>query len=292
MSAAPRHVIVDIGSNTIRLEVFGAGVGDVLYNDKLAAGLGRGVVAQGKLDKRAMDAALRELRRYAALIRLIRPTSVQVVATAAVRDAANGEQFLAAVRALGLPARLLSGEDEARASAIGVIATHGGAQGLVADLGGGSLELARIGDDRVAQCTSFRLGVLPVAAIRAGGRGLLRAALKERLRDHPWAQMAPDETLYLVGGSWRALGKFEAARSGQNFTDPFPAAEARALKAAVREYGPRRLAALPGISSARAGQLDHAAALLAALIGETGAQTVQISTTGLREGLLLQQLST
>ena len=286
MTAAPRHVIVDIGSNTIRLEVFGAGVGEVLYNDKLSAGLGRGVVAQGKLERRAMDAALRELRRYAALIRLIGPTSVQVVATAAVRDAANGAQFLDAVRALGLPARLLSGEDEARASAIGVIATHAGAKGLVADLGGGSLELARISKDRVAQCTSFRLGVLPVAAIRAGGRGLLRAALKERLSGHSWAQMNKGETLYLVGGSWRALGKFHAVRSGQTFTDPIPAADARALKMAVREFGPRRLAALPGISSARAAQLDHAAAMLAALIAETGAQTVQISTTGLREGLL------
>lgn len=290
MPAAPRHVIVDIGSNTIRLEVFGLRVDEVLYDDKLAAGLGRGVVARGQLDRRSMTAALNELQRYAALIRLIDPASLQVVATAAVRDAGNGAAFLEAVRGLGLPARLLSGEDEARASALGVIATHPGARGLVADLGGGSLELARVSQDRVHQCTSFPLGVMRVAAIRARGRGQLRADLKDRLSGLSWARMQTAETLYLVGGAWRALGRFDAYLSGRGFAQPIPAADARALKAAVREFGPRRLAALPKISPARAAQLGDASALLAALIAETGAPQVQVSTTGLREGLLAAQL--
>ena len=290
MSAALRHVIIDIGSNTIRLEVFGSGVGDVLYDDKLAAGLGRGVVARGQLDRRSMAAALRELERYAALIRLIDPASLQVVATAAVRDASNGAAFLDAVRGLGLPVRLLSGEDEAQASAMGVIATHPGAKGLVADLGGGSLELARIGKDRVGKCTSFQLGVMRVAAIRALGRGQLRAELKERLCGLAWARMQAGETLYLVGGAWRALGRFDTYLSGRSFAQPIPAADARALKTTVREFGPRRLAALPKINSARAAQLGDASALLAALIAETGAPQVQVSTTGLREGLLAAQL--
>lgn len=292
MKRPPRHAIIDIGSNTIRLEIFGGGTTDVLYDDKLAAGLGRGVVARGSLDRRAMAASLATLERYAALLRLIEPSSLQVVATAAVRDAANGAAFLDAVRALGLPAQLLSGEDEARASARGVIATHPGAKGLVADLGGGSLELARIGKDQVGQCTSFPLGVLRVAAIRAGGRGRLRKALKDYLAGLDWARMKAGETLYLVGGSWRALGKFDAQLSPRGYTDPIPGEAARALKLTVREWGPRRLAALPGINSARAAQLGHASALLAALIAETGARTVQVSTTGLREGLLQKHLST
>lgn len=295
MTAAPRHAIIDIGSNTIRLEVFGNSVADVLYNDKLAAGLGRGVVARGRLDRRDMAAALGTLERFAALLKLIKPTTLRVVATAAVRDAANGAEFLDAVRALGLPAKLLSGEDEARASAHGVIVAHPGAAGLVADLGGGSLELARIGGDRAHQCTSFPLGVMRIAAIRAEGQGRLRKTLKDLVEPLAWARMQGGETLYLVGGAWRALGKFDAYLSGRMFTDPIPGDDARALKAIVREYGPRRLAALPGISSARAAQLAHASALLSALVAETGAPTVQVSRTGLREGLLaasLGQLST
>lgn len=116
-----RHAIVDIGSNSIRLVVFG-GTPDapqVLYDDKVAAGLGRGVVARGKLDRPSQALALATLERFAALLRLIEPRSLRVVATAAVRDAANGAAFLEKVRALGLPAELLSGEDEARASAWG-----------------------------------------------------------------------------------------------------------------------------------------------------------------------------
>lgn len=295
MKAPPRHAIIDIGSNTIRLEVFGESASELLYNDKLSAGLGRGVVARGRLDRRSMAAALSTLKRFAALLALVRPTSLQVVATAAVRDAANGAVFVEQVRALGLPAVILSGEDEARASGHGVIATHPGAQGLVADLGGGSLELARVSEDHVHQCVSFPLGVLRVAAIRAGGRGRLRGTLRALLEPLDWVRMGSGETLYLVGGSWRALGKFDAYLSGRTFAEPIPAAQARALKAAVREFGPRRLAALPGISSARAAQLDHASALLSALVAETGAKTVQVSTTGLREGLLaakLGQLST
>lgn len=292
MKRPPRHAIVDIGSNTIRLEVFGTSTADVLYDDKLAAGLGRGVVARGKLDRRAIATSLATLERYAALLKLIQPTTLQVVATAAVREASNGPAFIEQVRALGLPAVILSGDDEARASAQGVIASHPGAKGLVADLGGGSLELARIGKGKVRQCISFPLGVLRVAAIRAGGRGRLRKTLKDNLDPLDWARMDKGELLYLVGGSWRALGKFHASRSGGLFTDPIPGAEARALKAAVRDAGPRRLASLPGINASRASQLPHAAALLSALIAETGAGTVQVSTTGLREGLLSQQLST
>ena len=286
-----RHAIIDIGSNSIRLVVFG---GDpraplVLYDDKVSAALGRGVVASGRLDKRSLALALKTLARFAALLRLVPLDRVHVVATAAVRDAENGAQFLTQVRALGLPAELLSGEDEARASAWGVIETHPGAVGFAADLGGGSLELARIGDDAVHECASFKLGVMPVASIRAAGRGLLRKALRDMLADQPWTALGRGQQLYLVGGSWRALERLCLHLTGTDAGTPIEASVARALKAVVRDMGPRRLAAIPGISSARAAQLPHASALLAALVAELQPASVVVSHTGLREGLLLQR---
>jgi len=283
-----RHAIVDIGSNSIRLVVFGGtrDAPEVLYDDKIAAGLGRGVVARGKLDRPSQALALATLERFAALLRLIEPRSLRVVATAAVRDAANGAAFLDKVRALGLPVELLSGEDEARASAWGVIASHPGARGLVADLGGGSLELARIDGGKVHECASFPLGVMRVEAIRALGRGQLRQALDAAMAPLAWARLARGETLFLVGGAWRALDRFRVRQFGGERGEPFDAGLTRDLKARTRELGTRRLAAMPGINPQRAHQVPHAAALLRALVAETGVADVAVSGAGLREGLL------
>lgn len=283
-----RHAIVDIGSNSVRLVIFGGTrrVPVELYDDKVVARLGRGVVARGKLDRRSMAEALAALERFAALLKLVEPKSVQVAATAAVRDAANGAQFLDKVRALGLPVRLLSGAEEARASAWGVIASHPGGEGLVADLGGGSLELARIAGDYVHECVSFRLGIMPIAAIRAQGPGQLRMTLRSLLAEQVWVGTAGSQRLFLVGGAWRALDRLRVNQFGGARGAPFAAGEARVLKRLVRELGPRRLAALPGISSDRAGQLAHASALLSALVAETAPRDVQVSGAGLREGLL------
>lgn len=290
MTKSARHAIVDIGSNSIRLVIFGGTrrKPKVLYDDKLMAGLGRGVVARGKLERQAMDRALAELARYAALLRLIAPDSLEVVATAAVRDAANGEAFLNRVRALGLPARLLSGAEEAQASAWGVIASHPAAIGLVADLGGGSLELARIAHDKVHECVSFRLGIIPVAAIRAQGRGRLRGELSRELNDLAWLGEVRRQQLYLVGGAWRALDKARVQLFGGAIGEPFPAEDTRRIKQSVRELSVQRLAAMPGISAARAAQIGHAAALLRALVVETDPSEVLVSGAGLREGLLFK----
>lgn len=293
--SSARHAIVDIGSNSIRLVIFGGDPAQpkTLYDDKVIAGLGRGVVARGALDRRSMALALSTLKRFAALLRLVRPADLQVVATAAVRDASNGPQFLEQVRALGLPVELLSGEEEAEASAWGVIASHPGARGLVADLGGGSLELARIAEDRVHGRASFPMGVMRVAAIRSGGRGLLRRALDEALAELDWLDEVKGETLYLVGGAWRALDQARVQLLGGTARQEFPASLTRTLKARVRDLGPRRIAALPGVKTDRAAQVPHAAALLRALVVRTGAETVCVSNAGLREGLLAhRQFST
>lgn len=289
MKKAPRRAIVDIGSNSIRLVVYGGppNAPVPLYNDKIVASLGRGVVADGRLDPESVSMALKALKRFAALLRLLDGVPVRAVATAAVRDAANGAEFLAAVRGLGLPVELLSGEDEARASAWGVIAAHPGARGLVADLGGGSLELALIEPGRVLDCVSLRFGMMPVAAIRAGGRGRLRKALREALAPLGWLGGARGGRLYLVGGAWRALDRARAQFDKTSPMIPISAAQARALKGRIRARGPVRLAAIPGVSTSRAAQLGHASALLAALVAEIGPAEVEVSGAGLREGLLV-----
>ncbi len=292
----PRQAIVDIGSNSIRLVVFGGPprAPSLLFNEKLMAGLGRGVVAAGRLDPESAQNALAGLARFAALLKLMKPGWVKVVATAAVREASDGAAFLKAVRKLGLPAELLSGDDEAEASGLGVISAHPQAEGLVADMGGGSLELVRVGRGKVHEKVSLPLGAMRVAAIRSGGRGQLRKALRKAVEPHAWLSGVKGQPLYLVGGAWRALARVHMMRS--EFPLPvlgdysFSAADARELKVQVRAMGSAELAAVPGVKSARALQLDDAAALLAALVSVTEPSEVIISAHGLREGLLYQAL--
>ena len=291
-----RQAIVDIGSNSIRLVVFGGPLRapSLLFNEKLMAGLGRGVVAQGRLDPESVESALAGLARFAALLKLMKPGRVRVVATAAVREASDGPQFLKAVRALGLPAELLSGDQEAEAAGLGVISAHPQARGLVADMGGGSLELVRVADGEVHEKVSLLFGAMRVAAIRAGGQGQLRKALQKATEPHGWLNDLAGQPLYLVGGAWRALARVHMARS--QFPLPvlgdysFSAEDARELKPVVRAMGSAELAAVRGVKAGRALQLDDAAALLAALVAVTNPSEVIISAHGLREGLLFEAL--
>ena len=296
MTDYPRRAIVDIGSNSIRLVVFGGPprAPAVLFNEKLMAGLGRGVVALGTLDRDSVTSALAGLARFAALLRLMVPIDTRVVATAAVREASDGKAFLAAVRKLGLPAELLDGNAEAEAAGLGVIAAHPQARGLVADMGGGSLELVRVADGMVHQRISLPFGAMRVAAVRAGGHGQLRKALRRALQPHDWLRDVAGQPLYLVGGAWRALARVHMQRAGfplRLLGDySFSAADARELKQVVRAMGSAELAAIPGVKSARALQLDDAAALLAAVVFEVEPAQVIISAQGLREGLLYEAL--
>ena len=132
----PTRAIIDIGSNTVRLVIYGgpARAPDVLHNEKVTARLGKGVAENGKLGARASAAALASLARYRTLLDLKGIRDVEVVATAAARDAVNGPEFLDKIRALGMTPRLLSGEEEAITSAHGVIGAFPQTDGVVADL--------------------------------------------------------------------------------------------------------------------------------------------------------------
>lgn len=167
----PRTAIIDIGSNSIRLVVYQGPqrLPAILFNEKVLAGLGRSLAASGTIDADAMASAGKALARFAALAREMKADSVRTVATAAVRDAANGDALIALAERAGLTVELLSGEQEASASGYGVLSGIPEADGIVGDLGGGSLELVRVAAGAVTDRVSFPLGVLRLAALRDGG---------------------------------------------------------------------------------------------------------------------------
>ena len=220
-AASGERAIIDIGSNTVRLVIFGgpAAAPVTLHNEKVAARLGKAVAETGALSEKAMRQALEALARYALILRGRGVRDVRCVATAAVRDAANGADFLARVAALGLSPRLLSGEEEAVASARGVMAGFPGAKGVVGDLGGGSLELIDVDGATCTHGISLPLGTLRLPAMRAGGGTRFGRRVRKMMSAADWAG-AHGQTLYLVGGSWRALARFAMARSAWPIDDP------------------------------------------------------------------------
>ncbi|WP_421838456.1 exopolyphosphatase [Novosphingobium sp.] len=292
----PTRAIIDIGSNTVRLVIYGgpARAPDVLHNEKVTARLGKGVAENGKLGQRAMGAALASLARYRTLLDLKGITEVDVVATAAARDAVNGPQFLDQIRALGLSPRLLSGEEEAITSAHGVMGAFPGAQGVVGDLGGGSLELVDVDADGCRHGTSLPLGTLRLPGLRAGGERAFGQTIARMLKRADW-RAAPGSTLYLVGGSLRAFARHAMTMSGWPIDDPhgfeIAAPQAQALAKALGKRKPETLLPVPGLSSARLAALPDTAALLFVLIRALQPGRLVFSSWGLREGVLWDRMA-
>ncbi|MEH3037296.1 MAG: Ppx/GppA family phosphatase [Sphingomonas adhaesiva] len=290
----PRTAIIDIGSNSIRLVVYQGPprLPAILFNEKVLAGLGRSLAASGAIDDEAMAAAGTALRRFAALTREMGVASLRTVATAAVRDARNGGALIALAQAAGLTVEILPGEEEAVAAGLGVLSGIPGADGIVADLGGGSLELVRVRGGRLHERASFPLGVLRLAAMRE--KGTLDRRVATLLADGGWTGAGKGLPLYLVGGSWRALARLdmEATRYPLPVIHQYamsPATIAR-LRRTLAHVGKARLKAVPGLSGGRIPTLSGAAALLAVLMKHLRSNGTIVSAYGLREGLLFGAL--
>jgi exopolyphosphatase/guanosine-5'-triphosphate,3'-diphosphate pyrophosphatase len=283
--------VVDIGSNSVRLVVYSGRqrAPTPIFNEKVMAGLGAGLRDDGNLSDDSERKALAALSRYKLLLRHMGVKDARVVATAAVRDAGNGPDFVRAVEKLGLDCEIVSALDEARYSGLGVLSAFPGANGVVGDLGGGSLELTEIGDGETGRATSLPLGVLRVGAGKSGEQAA-RDILRRGIKDAGFLKSARGKPFYMVGGSWRALAKMDMIA-----TDfPLPATHHYRMKP-ERAAELRKLADLAnifegGLSSARLASAPVAAMLLEQIVKTLEPSELIVSAFGLREGLLYSQL--
>jgi exopolyphosphatase / guanosine-5'-triphosphate,3'-diphosphate pyrophosphatase len=292
----PQRAVIDIGSNTVRLVVYSGPqrAPDVWLNEKVTAQLGRDLARTGKMPAEAITIAMRGLTRFATVLKDIEVTNVRTVATAAVRDAGNGRKFVKQVEALGLDVEVLSGEEEATTSAYGVIGSFPGAQGVVADLGGGSLELVAIGNGEASHGVSLPLGTLRLPALREKGTKAFNSAVTAEMAKADWASVHSGP-LYMVGGTWRALAAFAMHKKKYPLTDPqaftLSVAEADKFAKKLSTMEPEKLCHISGISSNRAEGLPNAAAMLRPLLAALKPEGLVFSSWGLREGVLYRDLS-
>ena len=285
-----RYGVVDIGSNSIRLVVFD-GLRRVplpLFNEKVLCGIGRGVRRTGRLDPAGAARALDNLERFGALLRAMEVAAVDAVATAAVRDAADGADFAAAAeRRAGFRVRILSGAEEAETSALGVLSGMPDADGLVGDLGGGSLELVRLARGQVAEHATLPLGPLNLAAAANGGGA--RDVIDAALAGVPWLKRAAGADLYAVGGNWRALARAHMAWSDYPLRVihhyRLRRRELAEFAMPIARRGPDSPARLAGVPRRRLDLLPFAALAMARLLRAAKPSHVLFSALGLREGL-------
>jgi exopolyphosphatase / guanosine-5'-triphosphate,3'-diphosphate pyrophosphatase len=295
---APRCAVVDLGSNSVRLVVYeGHSRNPVsIFNEKAVLRLGRGLSATGKLNEDGMAQAFTVLHRYHAVARAMGAEPFEILATAAVRDAQNGRIFVERLqsRLPGVPISILSGAEEAAYSAMGVLCGIPTADGVLADIGGGSLELVRLvaGTRGASQTTS--LGVIRLAERSGNDAVRARAIAAADLAEVAWLSEGMGRDLYLVGGAWRALARIHMAQIGYPLHMVHHYAigreEARDLAGVIGSSGRRALERLPAISRRRIDDLPYAAIALRRVLRATGARRVVFSASGLREGWFMRRM--
>jgi len=287
--------IIDIGSNSVRLVVYSGPTRapSILFNEKVMAGLGRNLDETGRLSPEASERALVAMSRFSLLVERMGVTRVRTFATAAVREAANGEAFLDEVRRLGFEPMVLPGEEEARLAGLGVISGIPDADGVVGDLGGGSLELVDVGRGEVRQRTSLPLGVLRLAAMREKPDAVLLRRVCKLVEKADFADVAEGRPFYMVGGSWRSLARVDLALTGH----PLPIAHEHQMSPERPKKLQRAIVRMmdrngreAGITAARVPTLAHANLLLRAVVDVLRPSVLVASSYGVREGMLYDDL--
>ncbi len=290
--------IVDIGSNSVRLVAYESLARSLTttFNEKALCGLGRGVAATGVLSEDAVAKALSALRRFRILCDTMEIGDLRALATAAVRDAGNGPQFLElAEQAIGGRIDLIAGAREARLAALGVVSSIHEADGLVGDLGGGSLELTDVSGLRVGQGVSLPLGGLSLMDVSERSPKKAARIAREALGKVSAVSEAKGRAFYAVGGTWRALARLHMRqrkyplRVMHNYV--VPARDALDLVKLVERAESDQLPAIESVSTARRPLLAYGAAVLEEIVRLWEPSEIVVSALGVREGLLYESLS-
>jgi exopolyphosphatase/guanosine-5'-triphosphate,3'-diphosphate pyrophosphatase len=303
-----RLAAVDVGSNSIRLLVAEYGpvsglsvIAEVKEQPRLATGIAR----TRRLDPEAMERAIAGLKRMRDVCERRGVSRISAVATSAVREAINGQEFVDRVKLeTGFDLQIIDAGMEAALSYRSV-AHHfplEGGRTVIADIGGGSLELIGAVDGLIEQSISLPFGAVRLTELHQDESGnalrmvrklreYVRRQFRRKLPIRDWA--AP--VLIGSGGSFTNLGRMAAARRGLSAADPVhgttvSTAEVEHLLEWLAGMSPERRAQVPGLNPQRADIILAGLAVTAELLERIEAREVKVSAFGLREGLILEMV--
>jgi exopolyphosphatase / guanosine-5'-triphosphate,3'-diphosphate pyrophosphatase len=289
--------VVDIGSNSVRLVVYDGlrRSPTPVFNEKILCGLGKGVAITGKLADGGIARALSALRRFRALAKQIGVRQVFAVATAAAREASNGEDFIEkAEEAVGVGINILTGKEEARFAALGVIAGIPEADGIVGDLGGGSLELIDVLDGKLRDGITLPIGPLRLIDMSGGSIARAKEIIDEYLDKTHILENLTGRTFYAVGGTWRNLARLHMAQNKYPLHVLHHYSMTRDQAAGVADLvsglSSSSLRDVREVSRSRSDTLPYGALVLERLLAKSSAAGIVASVYGVREGLLYSKL--
>lgn len=287
-----RVAVIDVGSNSVRMVVFDGAARSpaYFYNEKVLCGLGASLAKTGKLDPKGKKRALAALSRFVTIAKMMNVSDLVGVATAALRDASDGQEFASIIlKETGLDLTIASGSREAHLAANGVILGWPEANGLVSDIGGVSMELADVNNGKVGLCETSSLGPLVLERLDLDNSSLENHVMNEILSLRTRFARKYD-TIYLVGGSWRAIAKLDIYRRN------YPLKVLNEYKSTPEEYfqtlewaekhSAEHLQEKTKISLERLKHIPKAGIALKALINGFLPKEIAISSNGIREGLL------
>ncbi len=287
--------IVDIGSNSVRLVIYDAAVRAPTpwFNEKESCRLGQQVASSGVLDTESITCAIEALRRFRAILGNLNIKHVRAFATAAAREADNGDGFLAAAEiALGAPIQLLTGEHEARLVSLGIAMGFAAPNGVAGDLGGGSLELVDVVGDAHRNALTLPLGGLRLIDLAGERVEKAVAHVDQQIARLAWGSLGRGRPFYAVGGSWRALAKLHMLQS--NYALPvlhgysISCREAQRFCDHVRRG--KKLRGWEHIPRNRREVMPYGALVLDRLLQRLDPSEVIFSVYGIREGMLFDLL--
>jgi exopolyphosphatase/guanosine-5'-triphosphate,3'-diphosphate pyrophosphatase len=289
--------VIDIGSNSVRLVVY-EGIArspTPIFNEKVLCGLGREVSSKGKLSASAVESALGALKRFRALCDVLEVGDVKVVATAAVREAKDGPNFIRdAEKICRTSIEILSGKREARLAALGVIASVYRPDGVAGDLGGGSLELVEVRGDEIGIGQTLPFGGLALADAASYSLKKAGKMVAAALENEPILKSLSGRTFYAIGGTWRAFARLHMRQTGYPLHVmhgySIPAKEALEFAELVERVDPETLDHIESIAKPRRELLPYGALVLSEILRIGRPKRVVISALGVREGLLYDLL--
>lgn len=295
--ALSRVGVVDVGSNSVRMVVFDGAARSPAYffNEKVMCALGAGLAETGRLNPKGRERALRAIRRFVKLAEGMGASPLTTVATAAVREAEDGPDFCAEVkRETGLKLWVVDGKEEARLTAQGVLLGWPEACGLVCDIGGSSMELALVSGGDVGKRVTSPLGPLKLRDVKGGKKGLAKhiAGIMEDLAD---TMGRGHERLFLVGGSWRAIARLDMERRGYPLTvlHEYQMTRKSILETLdwIAQNDPEELRSRTGTGAERMALVPLASDVLREVIAQLKPKEIFVSSYGIREGMLYEQMS-